>query len=221
MVQKEVLRNSDRCIHRIQESGLDFYLIIPSFPKVSLVLALMDLVTDDKVISISKMQDKVVMVPVLDEKILFGIKQNQANYFDYLDKYVSNVFNLSHRILVHNRLEVFPMIYFYSDNNYQNFREWFVSRHINRVQKFDIMLEERVPVVQESSEQIQALVQDNTSEAESINVDNSVKDSLPLEVFDKKDEVVPTDVKEPGFVSYVLLGVIIAVLSLVFLYIIL
>ena len=214
MVQKQVFRDQERCIYRIQESNMDFYMIIPNRNQLSLVLGLMNSVDDNKVSSISKMEDKVLIVPVLDEKVFVGIQQNQGVFFSYLDKYFSSLLNLSHRILTHNRLKLLDIIYFYSNVEYRNFRDWFIQKYQGRVQSIEISFVSMqqatvVPEVAVSSLEEQNILMESPQERESVPV---------VEMTNASEEVVPTPTKEPGFVSYVLLGVIVAVLSLVFLY---
>lgn len=218
MVQKQVLRTSEKCIYRIQESNLDFYMIIPNSVEVSLVLGLVKSVNDDVVSKFSFVKDKAVVIPVLDERILNGIEMRQSQFFQYLDKYFSNLLNLAHKILTHNRLKVLDMVYFYSSLEYKIFKEWFIQNHNGRVQSIDLYFEGVVYVEQKqkdpSSPVFTSNVESNPFLEASRTEDTSVSNTNKVE----ENEVVSTQTKEPGFVSYVLLGVFVAILSLVFLY---
>ena len=225
MVQKQVFRDQERCIYRIQESNMDFYMIIPNRNQLSLVLGLMNSVDDNKVSSISKMEDKVVIVPVLDEKVFVGIQQNQGAFFNYLDKYFSSLLNLSHRILTHNQLKLLNIIYFYSNIEYKNFRDWFIQKYQGRVQaieiSFDSVQSAVMPEMIVSSQQSIITSQPQPESVAPVVDQSHVVEKLqesPVVESTVSEEVVPTPTKEPGFVSYVLLGVMVAVLSLVFLY---
>ena len=114
--------------------------------------------------------------------------------------------NLSHQILSYNKLNVNQVVYLKNHPNYSVFCDWFSKKYSGRVRLIE---EERVsvsaPVVQKSNSTIEKqIVQTPVNENEVLGNDDQVTREGSL-----------------GFVSYVLLGVVVAVLSLVFLYFIL
>ena len=214
MVQRLVLKNPKRCIYQIEESNMKFYMMIPNSLKVSLVLGLYSHVDDEMIQRVVQNSDQAVVVPIIEVSILEGIQKSQEKEFYYLDQYFSNLINLSHKILVHNHIEVTDIIYF-SSEEYANFSDWFVVKYQGRVQKTSLDIEAK-EVVQVPEALPREAVSAETMTLTKADVEEPVKSELTVD----KEEVSSTKPKEPGFVSYVLLGVIVAVISLVFLYLI-
>lgn len=214
MVQRLVLKNPERCIYQIEESNMKFYMMIPNSLKVSLVLGLYSKVDDEMIQRVVPDNGQVVVVPVVDISVLAGIQRNQENEFHYLDQYFANLINLSHKILVHNHIEVADIVYFASEE-YANFSDWFVVKYQGRVQKtvLSMKVKESVPVPEPVPQKVVS------SETMTLGTASTEELVTPEKAMDQEDNISNRP-KEPGFVSYVLLGVVVAVISLVFLYLI-
>ncbi len=208
MEQRIVSQQANRYIYFIKDNNYSFYMLIPKSSKVSLVLNITDNVDDEKIKSMPLNLENVIVVPNINEQILSNIKQNNLEYFEFLNELFSKILNLSYQILTYNHLEVNNQIYFNESQTYTTFYNWFIQKHDGRV----------APIKLENSQK---------KEIEKPNITNTnvLENNPPLE---KKEEKIQTTLpteevshgKEFGFVSYVLLGVVVAVISLVFLYLI-
>lgn len=214
MVQRMILKTQDKCIYEIEEKNLKFYLLIPNTKKVFLMICLMENPTDVSIQKIIQEPNKVLVIPMVESNILSSVSLNQEEAFHYLDQYISGLINLSHQILVYNHMEVENVVYFNSVL-FPNFEKWFIQKYQGRVAS--------VKINYQSSEKVSPVVQepdtiDNTMTLAASISQNQGTD-IPL-VDEKKDIEIQEKTHEFGFVSYVLLGVIVAVVSLVFLYLI-
>ena len=215
MVQRMILRTQEKCIYEIEEASLKFYLLIPNAKKVFLTICLLEEPTDMSIQKIVQEQNKVLVIPIIDQSVLAAVLSNQESAFQILDKSISGLINLSHQILVYNHMEVENVVYF-SGQAFSNFEAWFIQKYQGRVARTEVRLK-----VDEKPKEV---IKDPAS------IDNTMTLAASLEQTEK---VVPVDEVETtrgssqeeksrdlGFVSYVLLGVIVAVVSLVFLYLI-
>ena len=170
--------------------------------------------TDISIQKIIQDQDKVFVIPMIEQSILSSVLANQEQSFQYLDQYISSLINLSHQILIYNHLEVENVVYF-NGEKFLAFENWFIQKYQGRVAgtKINYQANESVSSVIKEPDTI-----DNTMTlAASIAQDEKVEmpSSTEVEIGEKEEQT-----HEFGFVSYVLLGVIVAVVSLVFLYLI-
>lgn len=215
MVQRMILRTQEKCIYEIEEANLKFYLLIPNAKKVFLTICLLEDPTDMSIQKIVQEQNKVLVIPIIERSVLAAVLSNQESAFQVLDKSISGLINLSHQILVYNHMEVENVVYF-SGQAFSNFEEWFIQKYQGRVARTEVRLK--------VDEKPREVIKDPAS------IDNTMTLAASLEQTEK---VVPVDEVETtrgssleeksrdlGFVSYVLLGVIVAVVSLVFLYLI-
>ena len=214
MVQRMILKTQDKCIYEIEEKKLKFYLLIPNAKKVFLTICLMENPTDVSIQKIIQEPNKVLVIPMVESNILSSVLSNQEEAFHYLDQYISGLINLSHQILVYNHIEVENVVYFNSVL-FPNFEKWFIQKYQGRVAS--------VKINYQSSEKISPVIQkpdtiDNTMTLAASISQNQGTD-VPL-VDEEKVSEVQENSHDFGFVSYVLLGVIVAVVSLVFLYLI-
>ena len=214
MVQRMILKTQDKCIYEIEEKNLKFYLLIPNTKKVFLTICLMENPTDVSIQKIIQEPNKVLVIPMVESNILSSVSLNQEEAFRYLDQYISNLINLSHQILVYNHMEVENVVYFNSVL-FPNFEKWFIQKYQGRVAS--------VKINYQSSEKVNPIIQepdtiDNTMTL-AASISQSQSADVPL-VDEEKTPEVQENIHDFGFVSYVLLGVIVAVVSLVFLYLI-
>lgn len=214
MEQKIIEKKANQCIYFIKETNLSFYLIIPNSRQVKIVLGLFDEVNDEFVKNIPVQSDKTIVIPVIGGDIL-----NQANIVgtpshNYLNQVLSFLINTSHKILTHNNISVDNQIYLNQSSKLDVFNQNFIAKYQGRVQAINIFPEKSIasPV---------SIVEEPITKEEptlSPNIDNVLPTQSPIE---EQEEPLPQiETHEPGFVSYVLLGVLVAVISLVFLYLI-
>lgn len=215
MEQKVIVKNQNQCIFLIKESNLDFYLIIPNFKKIKIVLGLFEDVTDEMVKSLPVKSDKAIVIPVVPKHVLAQANIINSQSFRYLEQVLSILINTAYKILSYNQLEVDNQILLNSNSNLNVFQQTFINKYQGRVQLINLFSNESVSIVQEVKPTVMEAKQEITN-----NLETKVEDVLPTEmpVQEPKQPEIKDEVHEPGFVSYVLLGVLVAVLSLVFLY---
>lgn len=203
MEQIKIEGNEKRFIYLIREGDIQFYMLIPNCRKVNLLFSIFEHPTNEQVQSMELVLDKVVLVPVVAEQIMTGIKKNQEIYFEYLDKIVSLVINLAYKILTHNHIEIDSLIYYHHAPEYAMFYEWFQKKYQDRVAPISVVGQTKSVNLEEQND--------------SLKVQSTDLEQSPPKVEKKSSEKIENGA---GFVSYVLLGVLVAVVSLVFLYLI-
>ena len=203
MEQRIVLQEADRYIYYIKENHCSFYMIIPRSSMVNLVIKMIGYVDDEKVKSVVPHLNKVIIIPVIDANLLSSVQQNSLESFNAVDAAFSIIVNLSHQILTYNHVQVDTTVYFDECAEYATFQSWFIQKYEGRVVPIKLVSE-------------QPLTTDDSALDVASNVveDSNEKDDA---VFEQSD--LPSN-RDFGFVSYVLLGVVVAVISLVFLYLI-
>lgn len=217
MEQKVVERNQEQCIFLIRESNIDFYLVIPNCKKVHIVLGLFLDVTVDFIKSIPKQNDKALVIPVLNRQFLEQIHNGQVQNYASLDNVLSFLINTSYQILTYNHIGVETQILLHNNADFISYNQQFVSKYQGRVQLIDLLPKEVIqPEEVVSSVSVDPPVHENVLQSE-------VSDIMPDSMEENQEQLSPNlrEAREPGFVSYVLLGVLVAVISLVFLYLVL
>ncbi len=219
----------DKRIFLISDNNISFYIGIPNDTKVTIVLNLLD--NTNSINSSNNMEeltnniksiynkinfkDSSVVTPVMDNNILEQVKlNNNAQIFNYLDKVMGYLINHAYSILKENGKEVNNSIKLNNNRSYEAFNDWFVKKYNGRVSLVNYL---NAPVNRFDEEEKND-IKDNVN----LEMDTKVADSI-LENTQSLDNVQENKVyhdeaREPGFVSYVLLGVIVAVVSLAILY---
>lgn len=225
MEQKVILKTNEQCIYLIKEKNLDFYLVIPNNRQVSIVLGLFPSVDENSIKSLPKVSDKAIVVPVINSVVLEQANKMEANSFKYLDNVLSFLINTSYKLLTYNHLEVNSKILINNHSLYQVFIQKYIEKYQGRVELYDLMpKQESKPMVTFSNQEIEKNKEQSAMTNERINMPNSTLDEDIEPILNDEPVVTSSEVKEahePGFVSYVLLGVLVAVISLVFLYLML
>lgn len=234
MEQKLISKTEEQCIYLMKETNLDFYLIIPNNKQVSIVLGLFPDITDSMIKTLPKEKDKALVVPVISTQILTSANHLDTTSFKYLDSVLSYLINTVYKILTHNNLIVNSKILLNNHSSYENFNQKYLEKYQDRVELYNLIpktVEQPTtnqsifgPAPQPVSEQpafkpvqppFQQPTINNTSDAIEESIEPILYDEPAISSPEKKDN------REPGFVSYILLGVLVAVISLVFLYMIL
>lgn len=233
MEQKIILKTEEQCIYLMKETNLDFYLIIPNNKQVSIVLGLFPNVTEDVIKTMPKEKDKAVIIPIINNQVLTNANHLDATSFKYLDSVLSYLINVSYKILTHNNLIVNQKILLNNHSSYINFNQKYIEKYQGRVELYNLI---QKPVEKPNTNQnifepqpeqpskpdFKPVEPPFTNQPTNNKVDTIEEEIDPI-LYDEPVITSPDkkDSHEPGFVSYVLLGVLVAVISLVFLYMIL
>ncbi len=228
-MNKNLIANVDnKNVYLISDKKISFYICVPNVSKVNIVLNLVSNTNSinmgvsnisdltNAVTEIYKsfhFNDIAVVIPVLDSNLIEQIKlNNDQKIFEYTNKVMGYLINTAYGILTSSNINVDSIIKFNSNQDFTAFINWFVAKYNGRVELVDY---NQAPVNK---------FENVASPQPEINADSK----LASDVLDKTasmDAINTTtsekNVKEPGFVSYVLLGVIVAVVSLVALYMLL
>lgn len=215
---------NEQNIYYINDKNVPFYILIPKNNRVSIVLNLVDDVNmikiENKDIShlseeIKKIYNKfsfddiAVVTPIFDSNLLEQIKlNNDGNSFMYLDKFMGYLINTVYSFLKSNNMNVDNIIKFSNNVNYKDFNEWFIKKYGGRV------------VLVNYVESLDSGSNENNSSGNVI-ANEALEGAIDFSSNTNEDINRVNNTKEPGFVSYVLLGVIVAVVSLVILYMLL
>lgn len=235
MERRVVLQTGEQCIYLIKDTNLDFYLIIPNSKKVSIVLGLFPDMNDNDVKTLPKDADKVVVVPVINSQILTNANHLDTVSFKYLDNVFSYLINATYKILTHNRLEVDKKILLNNHSLYSNFNDKYIEKYQGRVELYNLIPKHNPEPIVSTKEVFEPV--------SSTTVIPTFKPSEPMfknaSVENKSGDVIEEQIdpilydepvvrepdanvnKDPGFISYILLGVMSAVVLLVILYMVL
>ena len=238
MEQKIIYKNESQCIFLMKETNLDFYLIIPNNKELSILLGLYPDMTDEGIKLLSNENDKAIVVPIVNGQILTNANHLDPTSFKYLDSILSYLINATYKILTHNKINVKQKILLNNNPIYENFNSKYLEKYQGRVDLYiptppqnntqqttqqGIDFNQNLFTAQSAPTEKQTF----TPTEEPFRPKNSSIDELDdsVEPFLYDEPVVSSsEVKEghePGFVSYVLLGVLVAVITLVFLYMLL
>lgn len=227
MNQTLVANVNNKNVYLINNNDISFYVCFPNSNKASIVLNLVDnansISMNNNMVNItneitniySKFNygDIAVVSPVVDSNLLEQVKlNNDGQVFNYLDKIMSYLINTVYKILKDNNIEVDNKIKLNNNKNYSDFNNWFIKRYNERVELVDYST---APANKFDNVSSTPILDSAASEI----ANKALEQSQPLTPPDQSEINVSSDsMKEPGFVSYVLLGVIVAVISLVILY---
>lgn len=228
MEQKMIHKTSEQCIFYIKDNNLDFYLIVPNSKQVSIVLGIFSDVNEEMIKKLSNESDKAIVLPVINNEILTSANHLDTTSFKYLDGILSYLINISYKILISNKLNVNQKILINNNPLYENFNNKYIERYQSRVELYNLakktdtaqsIFKPTEELSQSAFKPVEPLFQNQTNNNSKDILEETIEPILHNEpVIASSDKL---DTKEPGFVSYVLLGVLIAVISLVFLYMIL
>ena len=228
MEQRKILELNKHDIYLLSDNNIAFYIGIPKVTEFNSVNISIDLKDNFDKININKndivyVKDELaniyqdidsenitLITPIFYNDILQRIKtEPKEGLFSYLDKCLSYIINNAHNVLVEKNIQVNSKIVIVKNDKFANFINWFSARYSSRV----------------DTKQYSELLGDFTSIIPVVNTDNII--SVPTEKVSADNNSVSgvqTNLKEShstGFISYVLLGVIGIVITLVILYMLL
>ena len=218
---------NNRSIYLISNDKISFYVNMPSSKDVSIAINLVDNVNNINMgmnnvnaikTEISNIYDNLIdlntivfITPVLDNNLMEQIKlNNNEKIFIYTDKIISYLINQTHGLLTEEDISVNNIIKLKNNLSYHEFNNWFVKKYNGRVELLNINNQ----------------YEQQYSEKESINnseirlADEVLENTNTLSPIKESNKEV-NNTRDLGFVSYVLLGVVVAVISLVILYMLL
>ena len=213
----------------MKETNLDFYVIIPNKKEVSILLGLFPNITEQIVKTMPKEMDKAIVIPVINEQILTNANHLDGASIKYLDGILSYLINFSYKLLTHNNIKVNQKILLNNHTSYTNFNTQYIEKYQGRVELYDLTPKKNPnapifePVQEQQPKEFKPVEPPfNNNQTPSRNTD-ALEELVDPILYDEPVITSPEkkDSKEPGFVSYVLLGVLLAIISLVFLYMIL
>lgn len=227
MEQRIISKTEEQCIYLFKETNLDFYLIIPNYKQVSIVLGIFPNITEEVIKTLPKEKDKAIVIPVINDQILTNANQLEPNSFKYLDNIFSYLINTSYKILTYNQLGVNSKILLNNHSSYDTFNQKYIEKYQGRVELYNLIQKtEPKPTINqnifEPKEPFKPVSQPFQPQPTSSSVD-TLEEAIDPILYDEPVIASPEkrEAREPGFVSYVLLGVLVAVMSLVFLYLML
>lgn len=223
MNQTLILQLNKHDIYLLSDNNISFYISVPKIKEFNSVNISIDLKENTDKININKndmvyVKDELssiyqdidnenitLIIPIFYNDVLERIKKIPSeNIYSYLDKCISYVINNAYKALVAKQINVNTKIIIVQNEKFADFINWFSNRYSSRV----------------DTKQYSELIGDFTSVIPVISTEHIME--IPTEKINKTGGNIP--INEPhstGFVSYVLLGAIAIVLTLVILYILL
>lgn len=219
MNYKLVEQSNNRVIYEIEKNGNKFYMVIPNAVNVNIVLNLFSNDVLQNVKNIPNISDKVIVVPELGEQYINYLKAPRPSY-EQASGYFSGMINMAQGILINNRRQVASKVYFNNNQDFSGFINWYVGA-INKPDSF--VIGNVFPVNNEAKINNVQFSQPVMGVGSDIPLNSSVGYGQKEQLNELENNIgmVRTKKREPGFVSYVLLGVMVAIMSLVFLYMLL
>ena len=213
MEQRKMLELNKHDIYLLSDNNIAFYISIPKVMEFNSVNISIDLKDNFDKININKndiVYVKAELANIYQDIDSESIKtEPKEGLFSYLDKCLSYIINNAHKVLVEKNIQVNSKIVIVKNDKFANFMNWFSARYASRI----------------DTKQYSEVLGDFTSIIPVVNTDNII--SVPTEKVNADNNLaseVQTNLKEShstGFISYVLLGVIGIVITLVILYMLL
>ena len=223
-----IASNSSTNIYFIKDEKSSFYISIPTnHDNLSIAINILDN-SDNLNPTISSgeqiqeqlnkvyqnFKDIAAITPIIDSNLTEQLKlNNNEQIFNYTDKIISYLINQSYKLLTSENINVNNIIKLNNNKQYQEFNNWFIKKYNGRVELIDnnqVLTPPNIetPNIEEKTEEqnIASEVLENTN---------------TISVIDDNEDKPAENVGGLGFVSYVLLGVIVAVISLIILYMLL
>lgn len=230
-------------IYYLNDANCGFYILVPikEYKETNITLRLksnyqnydltkntLDKVTEE-LINYYKNIDNyniTLILPVFYNDILSRIRTvEDMEIYQKIDAYLGYIFNSAYAFLSKNNIKVNSSIYVINNDSFKNFTNWFVSRYNNRIE-YKTILElvkqgndfnnynmVETPNINFVVGKNDPPVLDKTVEMETQTFDNYAKDIA------KEEKKPPLREESSGFVSYILLGVITFVVSMILLFV--
>jgi len=218
-----ILQLDKHDIYLLSDNNISFYISVPKIKEFKSVNISIDLKENFDKININKndsvyVKDELtniyqdidsenitLVIPIFYNDVLERIKQMPSeNLFSYLDKCISYIINNAYKTLTEEQINVNSKIIIVKNEKFNNFIEWFSKRYSSRI----------------DTKQYSELLGDFTSIIPVVSTNNIIE--IPTQKLDMPEgNIKVRESHSTGFISYVLLGTIGAVLTLIILYILL
>lgn len=218
-----ILQLNEHNIYLLSDNNISFYISVPkatifnstnisidikeNFDKININQNDMVYVKDELMEIYRDIDNEniTLVVPVFHNDILKRIKVAPSeSLYSYLDKCISYIINNAYKTLVSENVKVNTKIIIVKNENFEDFINWFSQRYSSRV----------------DTKQYSDLIGDFTSVIPVTSTSNILE--IPTEKKETIEGNIPiSENTSTGFISYVLLGVIGIVLTLIILYILL
>jgi len=168
-----------------------------------------------------------LILPVFFDDILSRVSTtNDMEKYQLLDRYLGEMFNSAYLLLTKNNIKVNNNIYVINNDSFMRFTNWFVSRYNNRIEYKTIL---ELIKQNDSYNSYNVIETPNINFVVSKNEVPSIEKTVQLELetfnsvvkdMDNNTKKMPPkkDSDNGGYVSYILLGAIVLVVSLLLLW---
>ncbi len=225
MNQSLVVKLNNTTIYLINDKNISYYLSIPnsSTNKVNIAVNIMSGLNNSNISSIYSKFDNpniCLISPIFQDNVYGQILNLNEQAFSYADKCISYLINTVYKILSTNNIAIDSKIKLIKNNTYISFEEWFAKRYQDRVETLIYQDNTNITNNPQTSNQPTPPIQSNSNitNHEQEKATSILDDTQDIVTSTKEEKPTPNEQKDLGFVSYVLLGVVVAVVSLVILY---
>ena len=225
----------NKSIFLVNDEKFPFYISIPNENELTITINLVD---NPDLINLSKNNNPeeiknriediyneysqnniAVVTPIINNAIMNEVKKNKDPKFtEYLQKAIAHIINKSYSTLKDNDKGVYKKIKLINNETYKGFNEKFSSIHSDRI---ELTFFDEEPIKKFDTQTNLPETPIGPTEEVLANTTSIALDEAYKEVSSDNNKKNTNTNKEPGFVSYVLLGVIVAVISLIGLYLLL
>lgn len=218
-----VQKSEERWTLFMETEILNGYIIIPLVRNVEILLGLKENLNAESVKEIPFLKDKVIIMPVLDAQAVQDLRINQTSWNNKIREFILFINDAGALIreVTNSQMKMNKMVLLNNNSEFGNFVNYFDSV-VASVQKSDrdlFKIEEPSKIL--SNEVVgQNVVNDAPVGMAAYPQDDIYQMTDEMQQSQSKG-MVRTRKKEPGFVSYVLLGVLVAVMTLILLYMLL
>ena len=234
-------------IYYLSDANVSFYILVPykeydntnisirlksNYDSYDLTKNSLEVVTNE-LINYYKSIDNynvTLVLPIFYDGILDRIRTvEDLVLYQRLDGYLGNIFNNAYAFLTKNNIKVNSNIYIINNDSFKTFTNWFVSRYNNRIEyktilelvkqsdhfnSYDMVETPSINFVVGKNEEPKL---DKTVEIETETFNSMTRDIIDEEPK-KKDASTSDKKNNAGFVSYILLGVVSFVVSMLLLF---
>ncbi len=225
-----IIKNENTFIYYIQDEKIPFYISIPLNINSDVSIAI-DLLDNPNILNSNQTNSEIInnklnqiylnyketatVIPLLDSNLMEQIKlNNNEKIFTYTDKIISYLINQAYSFLTGENIKVNNTIKLYNNRKYQVFNDWFIKKYNGRVELTDYN--------NQTNNNMNNVIAPHPEEKAAQNLANEVLENTnTINTINEEGVTQEKNTHELGFVSYVLLGVVVAVISLVILYMLL
>lgn len=231
-------------IYYVNNSNYGFYLLVPykDYEDTNIAIRLksnyqnydlnknsLDVVTNELINYYKELDNYniTLMLPVFfDDTLSRIITVDDMEKYMMVDRSLGQMINSAHILLTKNNIKVNSNIYIINNDSFKKFTNWFVSRYNNRIE-YKTILElikqndsfNSYNVVETPSINFVVGKNEEPTIEKTVEIELETFDNIVREIEDRPKKTVPKKKdNNGGFVSYVLLGIIAFVVSMVLLF---